>query len=59
MPKKKNGVGPREVNTEEVKPVVVAPVISEKERLQILRKQLSDLRVNSVSDLDNLIAKAE
>ena len=38
-------------------PVVIQ--LSEKERLQILRKQLADLRVNSISDLDNLIAKAE
>lgn len=33
--------------------------VSEKERLLALRKQLTDLRVNSVSDLDGLISRAE
>ena len=33
--------------------------LTEKERLLILYKQLQDLGIRSISDLENLIAKAE
>jgi len=55
MPKKlevKEGIEP-------IKPVVVVPVISEKEKLLILHKQLKDLKVNRLSELEGLIARAE
>ena len=35
------------------------PVQTEKERLQVLYQTLRDLKVNSIGDLENLIAKAE
>ena len=35
------------------------PVQTEKEKLQALHKQLTDLGVNRISQLENLIAKAE
>ena len=35
------------------------PVVSEKVRLLALYKTLADLGVRSISDLENLIAKAE
>jgi len=44
---------------EEVEPIVVAPIISEKEKLLALHKQLMDLGVNRISQLENLIARAE
>ena len=54
MPKK------LEVNeVDEVKSAVAVPVISEKEKLQALHKQLTDLGVNRISQLENLIARAE
>lgn len=54
MPKKKLKI---QVEPEEVSHETIEQ--SEKEMLQALRKQLADLRVNSISDLDNLIARAE
>jgi len=35
------------------------PVQTEKEKLQALHKQLTDLRVSRISQLENLIARAE
>ena len=58
MPKKKNGFIP-EVEVDDVKPVSVSIFVSEKERLQNLLQQLKDLKVNSISDLENRIAGAE
>lgn len=49
----------------EVKEEVVVPVsqevtdTSEKQRLQNLLQDLKELKVNSISDLENLIARAE
>ena len=56
MPKKKNGFSPIE---EEEENFVDAPVQTEKEKLQALHKQLTDLGVNRISQLENLIARAE
>ena len=59
MPKKKNGFTPE---AEKVKEDLVEerkPVVSEKERLLNLLKELQDLKVNRVSELENLIARAE
>jgi hypothetical protein len=44
--------------TEESEDLSVTP-ISRKEELLALYKQLKDLGINSISDLENLIARAE
>ena len=38
---------------------VHTPVQTEKEKLQALHKQLTDLGVNRISQLENLISRAE
>jgi len=38
---------------------MAAPIQTEKEKLLALHKQLTDLGVNRISQLENLIAKAE
>ena len=61
MPKKKNGF----TKTEFIKPESIeksceqCQSISEKETLLALHKQLIDLGVNRISQLENLIARAE
>ena len=47
------------VKKPEVKEEPVAPTQTRKEWLQALYKTLRELRVNSIGDLENLIAKAE
>ena len=57
MPKKKYRTirEPEEVST----PEISTPKVSEKERLLALHKVLTDLGVNRISQLENLIARAE
>ena len=55
MPKKKNGFIPEE----EEEDFQDTPVQTEKEKLQALHKQLTDLGVNRISQLENLISRAE
>ena len=56
MPKKKNGFSPIEEEEEDFQDT---PVQTEKEKLQALHKQLTDLGVNRISQLENLISRAE
>ena len=60
-PKKKSlEANHEEINdVEEITPVVVRPVISEKEKLQFLYQQLKDLKVHSIGDLEVLISRTE
>ena len=50
---------PEEAEEAEMKDEELEEKVSEKEKLLALRKQLADLRVNSISDLDGLISRAE
>lgn len=36
----------------------LTPVVTEKAKLEALYKELKDRRINSISDLENLIARA-
>ena len=59
MPKKKNGFTKSEFIKSESIEKSCEQCISEKETLLALHKQLTDLGVNRISQLENLIARAE